>query len=805
MLPKVESEVLHCHHCDASCQDQSDIRIEDKVFCCTGCKLVYEIIAKNGLDSYYKLNQSPGQTQKLQFPSSFDYLDDEQIIESLLLFRNEGLARIRFTIPAIHCSSCLWLLENLYHFHSGIRSVQVQFARKEANIVFDEHQLSLKELVQLLHKIGYQPALNLASIEKKSDKRINKRLLYQLGLAGFCFGNIMLLSFPDYVGNDFNVAYRFIIYLNVLLALPVLVYSAQDYLISAYHAIYHRTVNIDVPIAVGMLALFVKSIIDILSGSGTGYMDSFSGFVFFLLIGKWFQSFTYRSLDFNRSYSSFFPLSTEKWMDHSYVTTSIKNLRKGDLIRVKNHQIIPVDAILQEGDSMIDYSFVTGEADLHMKRSGDQILAGGKHQGRTITLKVLSEVDNSYLTQLWNEDVFKKETSHYQSSLLESISPYFIYSILGIAGISLFYWLLKDSSEAWNIFAAVLIIACPCVLALSIPFSYGNIIRLLSKKGIYFQNTQTIESIQSIDCIVFDKTGTISSNQQVSCRYQGDPLTSKEIIWIKSACEQSDHPLSQALSRHLDSIETVAVQEHASFTGEGHISKIQGHTIQIGSPSFLFQTDQVNNSQVCIAIDGKYRGAYSIRQAIRPGLKSCIDRLNQSYELYLLSGDHSRDEQAMLELFQEEDRLHFNHAPKDKLAFIKQLQSDGKRVMMIGDGLNDAGALQQSDVGVVLSEDHLNFTPASNAILQAHLLKDFWIILRRLRQATFIIYGALILSILYNAVGLYFAVLGQLSPVVAAILMPISSISIIIYGVLSSYFLFYRLLKNIDNEAITGS
>ena len=785
-----------CAHCGEICNDSAVFTFETKTFCCNGCKVVYQVLQSHGMTSYYSLNPTPGISQKKRSTEYYAYLDDASVAEQLLHFREGGVARITLHLPQIHCSSCLWLLENLPLLNEGISSSKVNFSLKEAHIVFKEDSISLKELVELLVSIGYKPTLKLHSLSQKTEKKTDKRLLFQLGIAGFCFGNIMLLSFPEYLGLNRDSTFIFINYLNVVLSIPVLLYSGQDYLIAAYNALKTRTINIDVPIVIGMLALFGRSIFDIVSGTGTGFLDSFTGFVFFLLIGKWFQSFTYRSLDYERDYSSFFPISVWKNVGDDRVSIPLNKLEVGDVITVKNEQIIPADSTLVKGKAKIDYSFVTGEADVVYKEKGDEIYAGGKQLGSAIELKVKKKIDNSYLTQLWNDDIFQKQQCSSYSSFLQSISGYFIYTILGIALLTLVYWLTVDPSIALNAFTAVLIIACPCVLALSIPFTYGNIIRLLSKYGLYLQNTHVIESIQEIDTIVFDKTGTITDSTSILPQFSGKELREKERSLIKSACRHSDHPLSQAIFRFYDQAPLLSVDSYKDFVGQGHASIIGEDQVRIGSARYIFGSDHLENGSVFIEINGVYSGEFTFHHSIRSGIPAVINELQKSFKIYILSGDNNRDKIRMEEMMEKEEHIIFNQSPSEKLTFIKNLQQKGNKVMMIGDGLNDSGALKQSDVGVVLSDDHLNFTPASNAVLQAKNLSQIHTIVSTLKKSKYIILGALILSVLYNGIGLVFAVSGKLSPVVAAVLMPISSLSIVVFGVLTSYFLISKIKSN---------
>lgn len=307
--PKIET-TTNCYHCGDVCPDDS-IKIDEKIFCCNGCKTVYEILDDNKLCNYYNLDSTPGITPSLLHSTKFDYLDDQQTMQQIIDFTEGDVAKVTFDIPQMHCSSCIWLLENLFKLNKAITNSQVDFLKKKLTITFFNKKISLKELVQLLTSIGYEPQILLDSEDKVPEKKTRSTLYYRVGVAGFCFINIMMLSFPEYLGIDLSDAFlkRFFLYLNLVLSLPVFFYSAWEYFGSAIKGLRKKIVNIDFPISLGILVLFIRSAYEVLSGTGAGYFDSLTGLVFFLLIGKLFQEKTYGAMNFERNYKSFFPLS----------------------------------------------------------------------------------------------------------------------------------------------------------------------------------------------------------------------------------------------------------------------------------------------------------------------------------------------------------------------------------------------------------------------------------------------------------------------------------------------------------------
>ncbi len=289
---------------------------------------------------------------------------------------------------------------------------RVHFLKKEVNITFCHSSLSLRSLVELLQSVGYTPDISLATSAKpKPNKRNN--LILKIAIAGFCFGNVMLLSLPDYLDADFSLSptYRtFFSYLTLLLSLPVFFYSASSYFSGAIKGLRHRLLTLDVPIVLGLLTLFGRSSYEVFTQTGTGYFDSLTGLVFFLLIGKWYQNKTYQALSYDRDYASYFPIAVTRLVNQQEVTTPLKDIQVGDQLLIRHQELIPADAILLRGEARIDYSFVTGESEPVEKVSGDYLYAGGKQQGGPLTIELRKPVANSYLTDLWNQDVFTQPT-----------------------------------------------------------------------------------------------------------------------------------------------------------------------------------------------------------------------------------------------------------------------------------------------------------------------------------------------------------------------------------------------------------
>lgn len=783
-----------CFHCGDPC-DRQLITFDEKSFCCAGCKTVYEIFSTNDLSHYYELQEAAGSTPKA-IEGKYDFLDNEEIIAKLTEFNDGNIQIINLYIPTIHCSSCIWILENLNKLNKHVTNSQVDFPKKTIRVTYKNEGFSLKNLVLLLVKIGYEPYISLEDFEGK--KKVSDRsLIYKLGVAGFAFGNVMFLSFPDYFDlgssaasggeywlNKYQDVFRWMMF---IFSLPVVFYAGWDYFVSAYKGLRAKLLNIDVPIALGILVLFLRSTYDIAFNLGSGFFDSLTGLVFFLLLGKFFQQRTYSFLSFERDYKSYFPIAiTRLNLKGKEETVPVQEIEKGDRILIRNEEMIPVDGTLVYGNAQIDYSFVSGESEPVAKEIGEQVFAGGKQLNGVIEMIALKSVSQSYLTQLWGNAVFKTDKVTAFQNLTDSIGKRFTIAVLSIAFIATAFWLYYDPSKAMNVFTAVLIIACPCAIALASPFTLGNMLRIFGKKKFYIKDTQTIERLSKIDTAIFDKTGTITTSQKSTAHYEGMPLSPEEESILKNTIRASNHPLSRSLYDLLKEQNIITLDEYEEHIGKGLESSKDDINMKIGSANFVGKGSSENllDTSIYISSNDAYKGRYVFQNQYRDGLSTVFKNMSASMNLAILSGDNEGEKERLEALLPKMTPLYFNQKPETKLDFIKSLQEQGKKVLMVGDGLNDAGALAQSNVGIAISENINVFSPACDAILDASKFQQLYSYILASKKAMRIIKMSFVLSLLYNCVGLYFAITGQLEPVIAAILMPLSSISIVIFTTL---------------------
>lgn len=779
-------ESLTCCHC-GTYAGNDPVLSKGQVFCCEGCRTVFDILDQNQLCEYYQIDKNAAISQKSRTETGWTLEELNLMMQEFVLHEDEDTATVLLHIPSMHCSSCIWLLEKLGDIDKGILFSRADFIKKSLRIRLSKNITNFGQVVILLKKLGYEPSL-FPENDNLSEKAANKKTLLKLGVAGFCAGNIMMFSFPAYFGlNDSDGFTGLFGAINILLSLPLVLYSAGEYLQAAKNWIRYRNLSVKVPLAIGISALWLRSIYEVAAEVGPGYFDSLAGLVFFLLIGSWLQNRAFDSIRFGEKASRFFPLVAKTIVDGNIVPKKVSELLPGDRIRVKYGEVVPADGILLFSDAVIQYAFATGESTPQEKVAGEFIMGGGKNAGESFEMEVTQPFNSSRIAGIWNtesQNDNRDTTPKYE----KVISAYFIGVTIIVALSALIFWLPSNQPRAWFAFTAVLMVACPCALALAPPFTFNTIAGYFARKGLYLRKPEVVGTLGETELIVLDKTGTLTDTESMNVTVP-DTFSAEDLKLLKTICGQSNHPYSKAIYIALPDVGEYKVEAFLNKPGKGTQCFVNGHRLRLGLKSWVDEQNKVtfasNGKYIWFSIDDFLQAPVLLADSFRSDLFNTLSGLKQQgIELFLASGDESHNASGFKSQFGGVfTDIRFELSPLQKSAFIDELRKANQgRVLMVGDGINDAAALKEGDAGMVVAENTGDFFPeASSIILHSafYRIPDF---IRLAKKANRIVKEAFIVSLIYNVAALSLAFTGAMSPVIAAILMPSSSVALMFYA-----------------------
>ena len=787
-MHSVQNDIA-CYHCGTNCSVKSP-EMDGHRFCCQGCLSVYEIVSQSGACDYYTITPHSGTRPRLDNTERFVVLDNELERSRVVEYEDEQSIRASFKIPDMHCAGCVWILERLNKFDPGIISSRVNLLNHRVSIECDKRITKLSNVARLLTSLGYEPDLT-ESLDTGSHtiNRSRRDLYTRIGVAGFGAGNVMMIGLANYIagpgGLDPVIKAVFDL-LSVAISIPVLLYSAQPWLSSALQSIRHGIVNLDVPVSLGILTIFTRSCVDVLTGSSEGFLDSFNGLVFFLLIGRMFQQRAFATIDFERSVRSFFPISASRIVGDHEETVHIDMVAERDVVRVRNGEVVPADAILLYEPGVVDYSFVTGESTPVECKPGTMLYAGGRVLGRSVTCAVVKPASSSYMASLWSRaDVHTNRDELARQS--DRFGLAFTIVTLAIACIAAAFWLPKMSMAA-NVFTSVLIIACPCALTLSAPISYGSAMGLLSRVGIFLRNTSIVAQLQRVGHIVFDKTGTLTTPTCLA--YYGSDLTPEQHTCVMALAAQSSHPISKALVESQQQ-GLPCVDDFEEEPGSGIYGTCLGHRVGLQGMPSANQQDGVG-SRTFISFDGEILGYYAVEHQLRPGMADMMLMLRKQYDVSLVTGDSGSISSEICNLFATKN-INQGAKPLDKVFYVQSLQRNDNNVMMVGDGVNDLAALSTANVSLALSNGSARIVPSCDIAMDAQRVAQLPNLLKYARMTRRVVNAAFWFTMVYNVLGMTLSVQGYLSPVVTAVMMPSSSLIVIAISIIGTRYCFRSL------------
>ncbi|MCB5226890.1 cadmium-translocating P-type ATPase [Alishewanella sp. 16-MA] len=781
---------VRCFHCHETVHtgDRFTLNVDgqEHYFCCAGCQAVADTIFSNGLADYYRFRTAAAtkiDALPLELSAELSQFDNEAVLADISQQHNE-LTDIELSISGMSCAACAWLIEKQLRKLPQLHSVSINASTQRALLRFDSKQLSLSAILQRITDIGYQASPFVADQEEQKFKLELNRYLKRLAVSGILTMQVMMLAFALYFGEytGIETAHEgYLRWISLLLTIPVVLYAAKPFVVSAWRSIKARQMNMDVPVTLALYYTFFASAYATAMQTGEVYFESVCMFTFLLQLGKFFE---FRARAQAREATSnllkIMPVTATLHTEQGPQPTSARRLQTGDIILVKAGETLPADGIVKDGQSSVDESMLTGEYRAISKTIGDTVLAGSVNHDGLLQVQVSRVLAHSRLGQIIQ---LQQLTLSQKPKLVEKtdqLAKYFVERLLVIALLTFLLWYFWwDPSRAFWVTLSVLVATCPCALSLATPTAITCALARLNRQGVLIKNAQVLEVLPNISHIVVDKTGTLTegkfSLQQV---HRVNPaLAETDLLNLVANLEQySEHPIARAFAPYLT--QPLTLNDVQVAIGAGIRARWQGQQLKVGSAQFCGVPAEPE-WQVYFTLDNQLQAKLQLVDKLREEATALIQQLQQQgYKLGMLTGDHSVQAEQLTAALKL-DFMHKGCSPEDKVTEIQQLIATGAKVLMLGDGINDSPSFNAAHISVaVQSGTDLSKNQADVVFLKAdlRLLQN---LLQGGKQTARVIKQNLGWSVGYNLVIIPLAVAGFVSPYIAVIGMSFSSLLVV--------------------------
>ena len=798
---------IECNHCHLSFDEKIMIKENDLNFCCGGCQSVYHILKSENLDSFYE--KLGNKTIKAPLQVSNDDLskfDSENFLNSYTTITKDGFVQIDLILEGIHCAACVWLNEKVLYDTKGVIEANINFTTNKARVVFNSDILKLSDIIKKIRSIGYNAYAYDSSIADKEASKAKQDYFVRMMVAVVCTMNIMMLSVAKYTGffTGMSIEVKNMIHLaEFILATPVLFFSGFVFYKGAYFGLKNRIVNMDLLVSSGATMTYVYSLFVLFGAKGESYFDSVAMIITFVLVGKYLEVIGKKSaIDTLDKIKSTLPLEAIVVKDGKKETKALNLVEVGDFIELKIGEKVPVDGKIISGNASFDESSLTGESIPVYKKTGDNIFSGTVILDSTILFEVVKDFKNSTFSSIVTllEDSLNSKPKI--QTLANKISRRFSLIILSIAFITFLVWYyfgldLGFYFEGVNQFErsfitaiSVVVIACPCALALATPMASLVGISELAKKSLLFKEAKFIETIANATTVVFDKTGTLTKGELEVSFVEFFNKDEKSMNLLYSLLDSSNHPVSIAVKRYIKEnfeVSNVSLEDIKNIEAKGLSARYENIEILGGNEALLKEFDVKINihlnskfTQYLFCIDKKIVANFELKDELKDDAKELIEYLKeQNIESIMLTGDNNFVASSIAKEL-EISNYKANLTPKDKADFIKDLKNSGKTVVMVGDGVNDSVALASSDVAIAMGNSaDISMMVSDVVMLNSKLksLKDAFIISKKTYKH---IKQNLAFSLIYNTITIPIAAAGFIIPLFAALSMSLSSLVVVL-------------------------
>ncbi|SFR55223.1 heavy metal translocating P-type ATPase [Thiomicrospira sp. ALE5] len=804
--------MVSCYHCGQDIPPGEkvvkSIEGQEREFCCHGCGSVCETIHAAGLSHFYQLSPD---TQRpvapdLQQLASVDFFDYDEVQAD---FVNQKGAQREVTLmsDSIHCAACIWLIEHTLAKMDGISYANVNFTNKQIKLRWNQQRIKLSSILKELARIGYEARPYDAAESEKAYRKANRNLLYRIGFAGFALMNSMWFSVALYTGAQDDSSYRIYFYwMLFFLAGVTLVYSAQPFFKGAWQSLKAKTLGMDFSISLGLLVTFIYSTWVMLHPEefGRAFFGTVIDLTFLLLIGRYLEAISKnRALDATKRLMDLQPKMARQWLQGEEKITPVSMLKLGEVVRVKPGEKFPVDGCVVNGQGSVNEAMLSGESREVFKQQGDKVAAGTINLDGSLDVAVEATLTDTKLGQIIHLVSDAQGSKAGIQCTGEKIMPWFVTVTVSLAVVAFVFWYWQAGIEvAVMAGTAVLIITCPCALGLATPMAMAVAAGVSAKNGILIKNTVVLETLNEVEHIVFDKTGTLTQGKMawVDQSWLSEGNITDVVSVMAKIEQQSEHSLAQAIVDYANKqvpnwSKTADCEDFKAWPGQGVSARSGQHLWHLGTQKWfneqgIFCPDRLiaqaneqaslGRTSMWVARDQQVQGVVFIEDELRPDAVALIKRLKaRGKQLTILSGDRQEVAQAVAKQLGGMNVI-AEVMPEDKNKAIADLQSQGLRVAMVGDGINDAPALARADVGIAMGTGtDVSMDSADIVLLHSRLLAidtAFDLAKRTLKTVK----ENIAISIAYNVTMVPLAMAAMLTPVIASITMPLSGLVVIL-------------------------
>lgn len=770
----IEGRCMHC--------SKNFIKIKsNQMFCCNGCASVYQFLLSNDLQKYYEIMKKVGETPSSaeEFSISHYNIYEDENLNSIFKFDKNTWG---FFVPEIKCAACIWLIEKSLHKIDGLDAININLLEKTITFTIKDNAVSnLKNAAILLTNIGYNPLPLPFLSSKQFRSRYEKERLKDIGISGFAFGNVMIFAASSYFGKYFGIDQKIntiFILISMIISLPATLYSGRSFFLNSFNALRNRKIHIDTTISFALIVTLLIGVYETFLNSTKVYFDTITGLVFLLLIGRYFhEKAIHKAKELGESMKNIIPIEAF-------------SINKGDHVLIPKGGIFLADGIIIEGETEVNQSSLTGEEMPVVKKENDFVIAGAQNLLNPVKILAQKTGNETWISSLETLINQAKNNKSNIETVIEKILPIFSLFIIIISLLSFGFWSFFSTEKAVDVLVAILVISCPCALALATPLLMSSTLRVLWKIGAIVKTQNAIEALSEVDTVLFDKTGTLTSGElkviEIEFLNSGvsDEKKAEILLAFYSLTKKSVHLVSKAIVNHLqlENFKSIELKNVRELAGLGIVANIN-NDIEIKIGNYKFINGKLQDSETRFCVYGKY-GDFCVKfilsEQIKNGAKELIKYLNKNnIACYILSGDKA----ASVHKIAHELSINYKYCyseklPNEKLMILEEFQTAGKKVLALGDGVNDAAMLAKAHVGIASHGGTDVALHSADIFLRKpnlFLVKNIFIISKQAKKTLKIL---ILVSLVYNFIAIYFAILGYVDPLFAAIFMPISSLSV---------------------------